>query len=325
MKLARRKFLNVAAGAVALPAVSRRARAQTYPSRPVRIVVGFPPGGATDIYGRLIGQSLSERLGQSFFVENRTGAGGNIATETVVRASPDGYTLLLISSSDAWSANLYDNLKFNFIQDIAPVAGISRGMGVLVVHPALSSKSLPELIVAAKANPGKITMASAGIGSLNHMYWELFKSMAQVDMLHVPYRGGAPALTDLIGGQVQAFFSSVPLSIEYIKTGKLRPLAVTAATRAEVLPDVPTVGEFVSDYDATHWFGIGVPRNTPVAIIDKLNQEIVASLAEPKLKQQVAELGDTVFSNSSAEFSKFIADYTDKWGKVIRAAKIKAE
>jgi len=325
MLFARRRFLHLAAGAVALPGVSRIARAQAYPSRPVRIVVGFPPAGSTDITARLIGQWLSERLGQQFIIENRPGAGATLGTEAVANARPDGYTLLLGGVDNAWNATLYGNLRFNFIRDIVPVASVSSGMGVLVVNPAIPVKSVLELIVYAKANPGKMTVASAGIGSAPHMFWELFRSMTGVNMLHVPYRGGGPALTDLLGGQVQAYFSTLISAIQYIKDDKLRPLAVTGAMRAEVLPDIPTVGEFVPGYEAINWFGIGAPKNTPVEIVDRLRIAINAGLADPGLKLRFAELGDAVFATSPADFAKLIADDTEKWGKVIRATGIKAE
>jgi tripartite-type tricarboxylate transporter receptor subunit TctC len=325
MLFARRRFLHLAAGAIALPGVSRIARAQAYPSRPVRIVVGFPPAGSTDITARLIGQWLSERLGQQFIIENRPGAGATLGTEAVANARPDGYTLLLGGVDNAWNATLYGNLRFNFIRDIVPVASVSSGMGVLVVNPAIPVKSVLELIVYAKANPGKITMASAGVGSAPHMFWELFRSMTGVNMLHVPYRGGGPALTDLLGGQVQAYFSTLISAIQYIKDDKLRPLAVTGAMRAEVLPDIPTVGEFVPGYEAINWFGIGAPKNTPVEIVDRLRIAINAGLADPGLKLRFAELGDAVFATSPADFEKLIADDTEKWGKVIRATGIKAE
>jgi tripartite-type tricarboxylate transporter receptor subunit TctC len=325
MKLPRRRFLHLVAGAAALPATSRIARAQAYPSRPVRIVVGFPPAGLNDITARLIGQWLSELLGQQFIIENRPGVGGNLATEAVAKSPSDGYTLLLTGSNDAWNASLYDNLKFNYIRDIVPVATVSRGMGVLVVHPSVSAKSVLELIAYAKANPGGITMASSGVGSAPHIYWELFKSMTGVNMLHVPYRGGGPALTDLLAGQVQVFFSTMASSIEHIRAGKLRPLAVTAATRADALPDVPTVGEFVPGYEATIWLGIGAPKNTPSEIIGKLNRDINAGLANQRMKMRFAELGDAAFVSSPRDFAKLIAEDTDKWAKVIRAANIKAE
>ena len=323
--LGRRKFLRLAAGVAVLPAVSPVAWAQAYPTRPVRIVVGFPPGGSNDIHARLIAQWLSERLGQQFIVENRGGAGGSLATETVARSAPDGYTLLLSSATNSWNAALYPNLKFDFIRDIAPVASIAIGMGVLVANLSFPARSVPELIAAARSNPGKITVASAGVGSAPHLFWELFRSLTKVDMLHVPYRGGGPAVTDLLAGQVQTYFSTLAASIEYIRVDKLRALAVTAATRWEGLPNIPTVAEFVPNYDATAWWGIGAPKNTPVEIIQKLNTEINAGLADPKLKERLADLGSTVFVNSPASFGKFTVDFTEKWGEVIRAANIKAE
>jgi tripartite-type tricarboxylate transporter receptor subunit TctC len=325
MKLPRRQFLHLAAGAVALPPVSRIARAEAYPTRPVRLIVGYPPAGSADITARLIGQWLSERLGQQFVIDNRPGAGGNLATDAVTKAAPDGYTLLLIGSSSAWNGTLYGNLKFNFIRDIVPVASVSRGMGVLVVHPSVPAKSLFELITYAKANPGKLTVASSGVGSAQHMYWELFRSMSGVNMVHVPYRGGGPALTDLLGGQVQSFFSSLISSIQYIRDGKLRPLAVTASTRADVLPDIPTVGEFVEGYEASSWLGVGAPKNTPTEIVDRLNKEIRAAVVDPGMKMRFAELGDAMFASSSADLAKLIAEDTEKWAKVIKFAGTKAE
>jgi tripartite-type tricarboxylate transporter receptor subunit TctC len=325
MKLPRRQFLHLAAGAAALPAVSDSAWAQTYPTRPVRIISGFPPGGVNDTYARLIGQWLSERLGQQFFVENRPGAGGNIAAEALVRAAPDGYTLLLATSADAWNATLYDNLKFNFIRDVAAVATIARAPGVLVVHPSLPSKSVPELIAYAKSNPGKIPVASAGIGSAPHMYWELFRSLSGVDMLHVPYRGGGPAITDLLAGQVQVYFGTTASSIEYIRAGKLRPLAVTVATRIAALPGIPALAEFLPTYEASIFVGIVAPRNTPTEIISKLNEEINLAHADSKKTRRIAELGDSPLSLSSSEFTKLINEETEKWGRVIRAAHVKAE
>jgi tripartite-type tricarboxylate transporter receptor subunit TctC len=325
MKFPRRKFLHLAAGAAALPALSRIARAQTYPTRPVRLIVGFPPGGSGDITARLIGQWLSERLGQQFVIENRPGAGATLATETVAKAPPNGYTLLLTGSNDAWNATLYANLKFNYIRDIVPVASVSRGMGVLVVHPSVPARSVPEIIAYAKANPGKLTVASSGVGSAPHMFWELFRSMTGVDMLHVPYRGGGPALTDLLGGQVQVYFSTLISAIQYIRDGKLRALAVTGSTRADVLPDIPTVGEFVPGYEATGWLGVGAPKNTPAEIVDRLRNEINGGLADPGLKMRFAELGDAVFATSPADFAKLIAEDTEKWAKAIRAVNIKAE
>ena len=325
MKTPRRKFLHLAAGAAALPVVSHLARAQAYPTRPVRIVVGFPPGGSVDIVARLIGQWLSERLGQQFVIENRAGAGSNMGAEEVVRAPPDGYTLLQITSSNAFNAALYENLKFNFIRDIMPVASIMRVPGAMVVNQSVSAKTVPDFIAYAKLNPGKINMASAGIGSAQHVWGEQFKMMAGVNMQHIPYRGGALAHTDLLGGQVQVMFDTMPASIEHIKTGRLRPLAVTTATRLEVLPEIPTVGEFVPGYEASGWQGVGAPRNTPADIVDRLNREVNAGLADPKMKSRIADLGGTVLAGSPAAFEKFIADETEKWSKVIRAANIKAE
>jgi tripartite-type tricarboxylate transporter receptor subunit TctC len=318
MKLPRRTFLHLVSGAAALPAVARIARAQAYPARPVRLIAGFPAGGVLDLFARLIGQWLSERLGQPFIVENRAGAGGNLAAEAVVKAPPDGYTLLQIGAHNAWNVTLYDNLSFNFIRDIAPVASIYRGPAVLVVHPSFPAKSVPELIAHAKSNPGKIIMASGGIGSAQHVYGELFKMMTGVDMLHVPYRGGGPALIDLLAGQVPVMFDTLGTSIEHIRAGKLRALAVTSATRSEVLPDIPTVGDFVPGYEGTGWQGVGAPRNTPAEIIDKLNKEINAGLADPRMKARIADFGYTVFANSPADFATFIAAYTEKWSKVIK-------
>jgi tripartite-type tricarboxylate transporter receptor subunit TctC len=325
MKLPRRNFLHLAAGAAALPAVSRIAGAQAYPSRPVRWVVGFAAGGNADILTRPIGQWLSERLGQPFVVENRPGAGSNIATEAVVRASPDGYTLLWVTSANAINATLYDKLNFNFIRDIAPVATISRNAHVMVVNPSVPAKTVPEFIAYAKANPGKINMASGGNGSTPHVAGELFKMMAGIDMPHVPYRGSAPALTDLLGGQVQVYFSQMIASIEYVRAGKLRALAVTTTTRSDLLPDIPTLGEFLTGFEASTWVGVGAPRNTPPDIIEKLNKEINAALADPKLKARLADFGATPLVGSPADFGKLIADETEKWGKVIRTANIKPE
>jgi tripartite-type tricarboxylate transporter receptor subunit TctC len=325
MKLPRRQLLPLAAGAAALLAVWRPALAQAYPSRPVRIIVGFVAGGPTDIVARLVGQQLSERLGQQFLIENRTGASGNIGTEAVVKAPPDGYTLLQVTVNNATSATLYDKLNFNFIRDIAPVASISRGVGVMLVNPSSSTKTVLEFIAYAKANPGKISMASGGTGGSQHLYGELFKAMAGVDMVHIPYRGSAPALTDLIGGQVQVIFESTQSSIEYIRAGKLRPLAVTGAGRLELLPNVPTLGEFLPGYEASVWQGIGAPRYTAPEIIEKLNREINAGISDPKMIVRFAELGLTVLPGSPADFGKLIADDTEKWGKVIRAANIKPE
>ena len=325
MKLPRREFLRLSAATIALPAVARLARAETYPARPVHIMVGFAAGGPNDISARLIGQWLSERLGQQFVVENRPGAGGNVATELVVRAPADGYTLLLVPAPAAINATLYDNLNFNFIRDIAPVAGILRVPEVMVVNPAVPANTVPEFIAYAKANPGKINMASSGNGTVPHVAGELFKFMTGVDLVRVGYRGGGPALVDLMGGQVQVMFEPTLSTIGYIRAGKLRALAVTSATRSAALPDVPTVGEFVPGYEATAWFGIGAPRNTPPDIVAKLNGEINAGLADAKIKERLADMGGEPMPMSSADFAKFIADETEKWGKVVRAAGIKAE
>jgi tripartite-type tricarboxylate transporter receptor subunit TctC len=325
MKLSRREFLRLAAGAAALPAVSRVARAQTYPTRPVRLIVPIAPAGGSDITARLIGQWLSERLGQPFIIENRPGGGTNIGTEAVVRAPADGYTLLMVGSYNATNAALYDKLNFNFIRDIAPVAGVFRGPYVMVVNPSVPAKSLPEFIAYAKANPRKVNMASAGNGTTPHLAGELFKMMAGVDMVHVPYRGGGPALNDLLGGQVQVYFATTVSSIGYIRAGRLRGLAVTAATRSDALPDIPTVSEFVPGYEASLCLGLGAPKATPAEIVEKLNKEINAGLADPKMKARLADLGGEALALSPADFAKLIAEETEKWGKVIRAANIKAE
>jgi tripartite-type tricarboxylate transporter receptor subunit TctC len=325
MKLPRRMFLQLAGAAAVAPIFSRVATAQTYPSRPVRLVVCYPAGGANDIIGRLIGQWLSERLGQQFIIENRVGAAGNIGTEAVVRSPADGYTLLLAGSFNAINATLYDKLNFNFIRDIAPVAGILRSTLVMLVNPRVSANSVPEFIDYAKANPGKINMASAGGGNISHVAGELFKAMTGVNMLHVPYRGGAQILPDLIGGQVQVYFTTISESIEYIRAGRLRALAVATATRSQVLPDIPALGEFVPGYEAIGWQGIGAPKNTPTDIIDKLNKEINAGIADPKLKARLADLGTTPLAGSPADLGKIIADETEKWAKVIKSANIKAE
>jgi tripartite-type tricarboxylate transporter receptor subunit TctC len=325
MKLPRRHFLHLAAVAIGLPAVSRIANAQAYPARPVRIIVGFAAGGAPDIAARLVAQWLSERLGQQFIIENRPGAGGNIATEAVVDAPADGYTLLLINISNAVNATLYQKLNYNFIRDIAPVASISHENYGMEVHPSFPAKTVSEFIAYAKANPGKLNMASPGNGTGPHMAGELFKIMAGVDMVHVAYRGSPPALTDLLAGQVQMMFSPMSSSIEYVRAGKLRALAVTTATRSEVLPDIPTVGEFVPGYAASGWFGIGAPAKTPVDIIDRLNREINAGLADSKLKARLADLGAAVFVGSPSDFAKHIADETEKWAKVVRTANLRAD
>jgi tripartite-type tricarboxylate transporter receptor subunit TctC len=318
MKLPRRRFLRLAAGAAALPAVSRIAWSQTYPSRPVRSIVGFGAGTAADIVARLIGQSLSERLGQPFIVENRPGAGSNTGAQAVVRAPADGYTLLLVTTTNAINATLYNNLDFNLMRDIAPVAGLILVPNVMVVNPSVPADTVPEFIAYAKANPGKLNMASTGSGTVPHVSGELFNMMAGVNMVHVQYRGAPSALTDLLGGQVQAYFASTTVSIEHIRTGKLRALAVTAAKRSKALPDIPTVGDFLPGYESSLWFGVGAPKNTPAEIIDKLNKEINAGLADPKLKAAVADMGGTLLAGSPADFGKLIADETEKWGKVVK-------
>jgi tripartite-type tricarboxylate transporter receptor subunit TctC len=325
MILIRRQFLRLAAGAVALPAVSRTAPAQTYPSRPVRIFVGYAAGGSNDIVARLMGQWLSERLGHQFVIENRPGAGSNIAAEAVVRAAPDGYTLLLVNPANAINATLFEKLNFNFIRDIAPVAGISRQPFIMLVNPSVPANAVPEFIAYVKANPARITVASGGSGSGPHLAAELFKLMAGLDMVNVPYRGAAPALTDLLGRQVQLYFSGMASSIEYVRSGRLRALAVTTGTRAMALPDLPTVSEFLPGYEVGDWFGVGAPKSTPVEIIDKLNEEINAGLADPKIKVRLAELGGAVLAGSPADFGKVIAGETEKWGKVIRTANIKPD
>ena len=325
MKRPRRNFLHLAAGAAALSTVTRIAWTQAYPTRPVRIVVPFTPGGASDITARLMGQWLSERLGQQFVIDNRPGGGTNIGTEAVVRAPADGYTLLMVGGYNAINATLYDKLNHNFIRDIAPVAGIIVVPNVMVVNPSVPAATVPEFIAYAKSKPGKTTMASAGTGTPSHVTGELFKMMAGVNLVHVPYRGGGPALTDLLSGQVQVMFATMPSSIEYIRAGKLRALAVATATRSEALPDVPTVGEFVPGYEASSWSGVGAPKATPAEIVDKLNKEINAGLADPKMKARLADLGGTVLPGPPSDFGKLIADETKKWGNVIRALNIKAE
>ena len=322
MKFPRRNFLHLAAGAAALSALPR-AGAQSYPTRPVRLIVPVAPGGPTDIIARLMGQSLSERLGQPFIVENRSGAGTNIATEMVVRAAPDGYTLLIVLTASAINATLYEKLNFNFIRDIAPVASIIRTPNVMVVHPSFPAKTVPEFIAYAKANPGKINMANPGTGSGPHMSGQLFKMMAGVSLIDVPYRGGAPALIDLVGGQVQVMFDPTTNMVEPIRAGRLRALAVTTATRSPALPDIPTMGEFLPGYEMSGWQGIGAPKNTPSEIVGRLNKEINAVLADPKIKARFAELGGTPLPGSPADFGMLVADETEKWAKVIRAANIK--
>jgi len=325
VELPRRKFLHLAVSTAALPIASHLVWAQSYPSRPVRIIVGFAPGGTSDISARLVGQWLSERLGRQFITENKTGAAGNIAAEYVVNAAPDGYTLLVFASAAAINATLYTNLNFNFIRDIAPVASILRVPNVILVNPSFPAATVPEFIAYAKANPGKINMATAGIGSTPHIFGELFKMMTGVNLLTVHYRGGGPALTDLLGGQVQVMFDPVGEAVGYIKAGRLRALAVTSATRLPALPGIPTVGDFVPSYEAEGWSGMGAPRNTPVEIIDTLNKEINAGLADPKMKARLVDLGSTPLAQSPGDFGKLFADEIKKWAKVIQFANIKAE
>jgi len=325
MKHPRRNVLRLVAGAAALPATARIARAQSWPARPVRIIVGFTPAGATDILARLIGQWLQERLGQTFIVENRPGAGSNIGTEAVVRAPADGYMLLLIAPANAINATLYDKLNYNFLRDIAPVAGLMSVANVMEVNPNLPAKTLPEFIAYGKTNPGKLSYASAGTGSQQHVAGELFKMMTGVNMVHVPYRGGGPAIADLMGGQVQLFFGTTASTIQFIRSGKLRALAVTTAERSPALPEVPTVAEFVPGYEASSWYGIGAPRNTPPEIIERLNREINAGLADPKIRARLDDMGGTALTGSAAAFGKLLVDETEKWGKVVRSANIKEQ
>jgi tripartite-type tricarboxylate transporter receptor subunit TctC len=325
MKRLRRQFLRLAAGAAALPAVSRIAQAQTYPTRPVRLIVAVAAGGGADIVTRLMGQWLSERLGQQFIVENRPGGGTNIGTEMVVHAPADGYTLLQVNLAHAINATLYDKLNYNFLRDIAPVAGIVGVSNVVEIHPSVPAKTLPEFIAYAKANPGKINMGSAGNGSSSHMAGELFKMLAGVNLVHVPYRGQGPAMTDLLGGQLQVIFATTPGTTEYVRIGKLRALAVTTRARAEALPDVPTVADFVPGYEASQWYGFGAPKNTPPEIIAQLNKAVNAALADPKMKARLADFGGTVMPGSPADFGKLIAEETEKWGKVVKFAGIKAD
>jgi tripartite-type tricarboxylate transporter receptor subunit TctC len=325
MKLQRRQFLQLAAGAAALPVTSGIASAQTYPARPVRLVIGYTPGGSADLTARLMGQWLSEKLGQSFVIENRPGGGTNIATEAVVRAAPDGYTLLLVAPANAINATLYEKLNFDFLRDTEPVAGIIRFPNVVVVNPSLPIHSIPELIAYAKANPGKLNMASSGNGSTIHMSGELFKMLTGINMVHVPYRGGAPALTDLIAGQVQVMFDNIPTCAEHVKSGKLRGLAVTSATRSEVLPDLPVVADFLPGYEASAWYGIGAPKGTPPEIIERLNKAVNEILADPKAKARFAELGAFLLPGSALDFGKLLANETDKWGKVVKFAGAKVD
>jgi tripartite-type tricarboxylate transporter receptor subunit TctC len=325
MRLPRRTFLRLTAAAVALPALSRMARAQSYPSRPIRIIIGYTPAGSADITARLMGQWLSERLGQTVVIENRPGAGTNLATESVVRAPADGYTLLLAAPANAINATLFDKLNHNFMRDIVPVASINRFANVMEVNPSVPAKTVPEFIAYAKANPGKLSMASSGAGSTIHMSGELFKMMTGINMTHVPYRGSAPALTDMISGQVQVMFDNIPTSIEHIRAGKLRPLAVTSTTRSELLPDVPTVADYLPGYEASAWYGLGVPRGTPPEIVAKLNTTVNAILAEPSVKKKFADMGATLIVSSPAEFGKYVADETEKWGKVVKFAGVKPD
>jgi tripartite-type tricarboxylate transporter receptor subunit TctC len=323
MSFLRRDFLGLIAGAAALPAASGNAGAQSFPVRPVHLIVGFPPGGVADLYARLIGQFLSERLGQQFVVENRTGAGGSLATDAVTRASPDGYTLLLTGANDVLNMTLYDNLSFQYLRDIAPVSGIAHLGGALVVHPSFPATTASELINYVKASPGRVTVASGGVGSASHLFWELFRSMAGVDMQHVPYRGEGPGLTDLLGGQVQVMLPTLPPAIEYIRAGKLRPLAVTAARRLEILPAVPPLSDAVPGYEAISWVGIGAPKGTPKQIVDNLNTAINAALIDPKVKAQIADQGAVPFPVKADEFADFLVTFNQKWSKILKAANIK--
>jgi tripartite-type tricarboxylate transporter receptor subunit TctC len=325
MKLVRRHFLQLAGAVVAAPVLQQHAWALNYPAKPVRWIVGFAPAGPNDITARLLGQWLSVRLGQPFIIENRPGAGSNLATEVVVNAAPDGYTILMVSAPNAINATLYEKLNFNFMRDILPVASIIRLPNVMTVNPSVPAKTVPEFIAYAKVNPGKPNFASSGIGAANHMSGELFKAMTGISMAHIPYRSSGPALTDLIGGQVQVMFDAITSSIEYIKAGKLRALAVTTVARSDWLPDIPAMSDFVAGYEVSNWFGIGVPKNTPAEVVDKLNREVNAALADPKLKVRFADLGGTVLPGSSTDFGRLIADETEKWATVIRAANIKAE
>jgi len=323
MTLPRRDFLKLTVGAFVIPASSGTARADTYPSRPVRVIVGYAAGGASDIAGRLIGQRLSQRLGQSFVIENLPGAASNLATETVVNAPPDGHMLLLVSASNAINATLYDKLNYHFIRDIAPVASIIRGPLVMLVNPSFPATTVAEFIAYAKANPGRINMASAGVGSPQHLAGELFSAMAGIKMQHVPYRGAPPALTDLIGGQVQVYFGSTSGAISYVRSGQLRALAVTSAVRSEALPNIPAVSELVPGYEATTWYGFGAPKGTPAAVIDKLNAEINAALGDPAIKARISDLGGTVFPGSPADFARLIADETERWGRAVKHSGVK--
>jgi tripartite-type tricarboxylate transporter receptor subunit TctC len=325
VKVPRREFLQLTAAVVGLPALSAVAAAETYPDRPPKIISGYPPGGISDTYARVMAQWLSQQLGQQFIVENRPGAGGNLAAEAVAKSAPDGYTLLQTTSADAWNATLYQNLNFNIVRDFSAIATISRGSGLLVVNPSLPVQSVPELIAYAKNNPGKVTMASAGVGSAPHMFWELFRTKTGVDMVHVPYRGGGPAVVDLLGGQVQAYFGTFPSTIEQVRAGKLRALAVTSPTRAAVLPDVPAMAEFLPGFEASIYVGLAAPSGTPAAIIDKLGSALSRALDDPAITRRIADFGDVPLRLSPAAFAKLVADETEKWAEVIRAGHIKAE
>ena len=325
MNFPRRRFLRLAAGAAVLPGLSNIARAETYPARPVRVIIGYTPGGSADLTARLMGQWLSERLGQPFVIENRPGGGTNIATEAVIRAAPDGYTLLLVAPANAINATLYDKLNFNFLQEIEPVAGIIRFPNVVVVNPSVPVKTIPELIAYAKANPGKLNMASSGNGSTIHMSGELFKMLTGINMVHVPYRGGAPALTDMISGQVQVMFDNIPTCAEHVKSGKLRGLAVTSTTRSEVLPDLPTVADFLPGYEASAWYGLAAPKGTPRDIVETLNKAVNAVLADSVAQKRFAELGAFLLPGSAADFAKLLGDETEKWGKVVKFAGAKVD
>jgi tripartite-type tricarboxylate transporter receptor subunit TctC len=325
MKVTRRRFVHLAAGAAAFGALMQKAQAQAYPAHPVRILSGFPPGGINDTYARLIGQYLSEHLGQQFIVENRPGAGGNLAAETVAKSAPDGYTLLLTTSADAWNATLYHDLNFDYVRDFTPIATMSRGAGILVVRPTLPDKTLTEFLTDVRAHPGKLSMASAGIGSAPHMFWELFRSISGVDMVHVPYHGGGPAVVDLLAGQVDAYMGTFASSIEHVRAGRLRALGVTSATRAAVLPDIPAIAEVLPGYQASIYVGITAPRGTPAEIVNTLSRAINQALEDPNIKKRIADLGDQPLATSPSEFAKLAADETDKWRKVIVVANIRAE
>jgi tripartite-type tricarboxylate transporter receptor subunit TctC len=325
MKPHRRQFLHLAAGAAALAGVSRITWAQSYPARPVRLIVGFAPGGSSDIVARLMGQWLTERLGQPFVIENRPGAGTNIATEAVVKSAPDGYTLLLVTAANAINATLYGKLNFNFLRDIAPVAALGREPNAMLVNPSVPAKTVPEFIAYAKANPGKVVMASGGNGAPSHVSGEMFKMMTGIEMVHVPYRGAAPALSDLLGGQVHVYFGPLLAAIEYIKVGRLRALAVTTLTRSEIFSEIPTVHEFVPGYEASQSYGVGAPKDTPAELVDKINKDVNAALADPKMRARFSELGATVLPGSPADYGRLLAEEAEKWAKVIRAANLKAD